>query len=308
MSTAVPSTAVRPLAPQPSPARLSWRTFVASATLLLAAAVAACGETGTSPVSPSTPAQDVATTAQISTDVAHDAGDASATLHETFGTSEAASGAFASMSPATNGLLFETAPSTACTGPNAAGFYTCIRTQENGFTVDRSIRYWAGGSVALRYSEAATDSVNHRWTITGTHATSDTSNGGTSRTANVSRADTATMRVVRGASPAHVWNAVGVRKDTTSATDKNGTRRYVVTAFDTASGVTYLLPRKTNPWPASGSMIHNVTTVWTSVKGAITTTTRRAVVTFNGTRTATVQAGALTCSVDLKTHVASGCR
>lgn len=289
-----------------APRATSSRIAAGSAAVLLAAALAACGDQGTSPVAPSA-SSDVNATAQITADVAHDAGEASATLNDTFGASESASGASSSREDASEGLLFSTAPSTNCAGPDASGFFTCTTAQENGFTVNRAIRYWSGGSIALRYIEASTDSVNHRWTLTGSHVTTDTSNGTTTRTMKANRADTATMKVVRGSTPAHVWSSVGVRHDTTTATDSKGTRRYVVTASDTAVAVTYLLPRKTNPWPLSGSVTHDIQTVWTGVNGATTTTTRRAVVTFNGTQTATVQVGALVCALDLKTHVASGC-
>ncbi len=293
-----------------SRARDVVRVAIIPATLLLAAALAACGESGTSPVAPSTgtATPDAATTAQISVDVARDAGDASATLNETFASSEAASGASGSLASAGAGLSFATAPSTACSGPDASGFYTCTKTQENDFSVTRSYRYWSGGSFALKYSEATTDSVNHRWTLTGSHVVTDTANGGTTRTVKASRADTSTMQVVRGTTPQHVWSGVGVRTDTSTVADKNGTRSYVVVAFDTAKGVAYAQPRKSNPWPLAGSVTHNLRTVYTGAKGATTTTTRRAVVTFNGTQTATITVGGLTCSLDLKTHQASGCK
>lgn len=296
---------------RPPRVREALRLAVLPAALLLAAALAACGESTRSPVAPSTEGTttpDAATTAQISTDVAHDAGDASATLNETFGSSESVSGASISLASGGAGLAFSAAPSSACGGPDASGFYTCAKTKENDFSIARAWRYWSGGSVALRYAETTTDSVNHRWTLSGSHAVADTSNGGTTRSVNVSRADTSTMQVVRGAAPQHVWNGVGVRNDTSVVKDKNGTRSYVVTAFDTAKGVAYAQPRKSNVWPLAGTITHNVRTVWTGVTGATTTTTRRAVVTFNGTQTATIQVGALACSLDLKTHQATGCK
>ena len=295
-----------------TPVRDAVRLGILPATILVAALLAACGSSDKSPVAPSTTSDDASTTAVISGDVAGDAGDASATLSETFAASEVVSGASASLAPATPGLAFSTAStaaaSTSCTGPDASGFYTCAKTQENGFVITRSYRYWAGGSIALKYAEATTDSVNHRWTQTGVRAMSDTSNGGTTRNAAVARADTSTMQIVRGSTPEHVWNGTGARTDTATAKDKNGTRSYVLTAFDTAQAVAYAVPRKSNAWPLSGTITHNVKAVWTSAKGATTTTTRRAVVTFNGTETASVQVGGLTCSVDLKTHVASGCK
>ncbi len=281
-----------------------------AATFVLAVGLAACGQSGSeSPTSPVTASTDAATAMLISTDVARDAGDASASLNETFGASESASGAAIALAPSA-GLSFTlaaAAPSTACTGPDATGFYTCVRTQENDFTVARSYRFWSGGSIALRYAEATTDSVNHRWTLTGSHVVTDTANGGTTRTGTANRSDTATVRIVRGASPQHVWASVGVRIDTSTVVDRNGTRRYVVAASDTAASVAYAQPRSANPWPVSGTVTHNLRTTWTGAQGATTTTTRRAVVTFNGTQTASIQVGGLTCSLDLRTHRTAGC-
>jgi hypothetical protein len=296
--------------PTASRSREILRLAFIPAALLVAAALAGCGGDKSAPTDPASAvaAADAATTTQISADVASDAGDASATLSETFGASESASGSFASRAPVDGrGLDFSAAPSTACTGPDASGFYTCDKTSENGFTVTRAYRYWSGGALALHYSEATTDSVNHRWTLGGAHVVADTA-AGVTRTVRVSRADTSTMQVVRGTTSQHVWNGVGVRNDTASVTDKNGTRSYVVAAADTITAVAYAQPRKNNPWPLSGNVTHNVRTVWTNAKGATTTTTRRAVVTFNGTQTASVQVGALTCALDLKTHRTSGCK
>ncbi len=298
--------------PTSTRAREALRLGALPAALLIAALLAGCGSNDKSPVAPSSASTDASTTAAITADVAGDAGDASATLNETFGASETASGASASLAVPVPGLAFSAAPwaaaSTACSGPDATGFYTCTKAQENGFTITRAYRYWAGGSIAVRYAEASTDSVNHRWAQTGVRAATDTSNGGTTRSVSVNRTDTSTMKVVRGTTPQHVWNGTGTRTDTSTAGDRNGTRRYVLTAVDTAQAVTYALPRSSNAWPISGTITHDVRAVWTSAKGATTTTTRHAVVTFNGTSTASVQVGGITCSLDLKTHAVSGCK
>lgn len=280
-------------------------TALLAAALVAGAVACSSGSDTTAPqASPS-----AATTAQISADVAADVAAATGDLSDTYAGSEAASGTLASVGVASPGLLFgASAAATSCTGPDASGFFTCTKTQENGFDMTRAWRYWSGGKFALKYSEATTDSVNHRWTLSGTKASSDTANGGTARTVQASRADTATMTVVRGTAPQHVWNGVGVRNDTTTAKDKNGTRRYVVASSDTTRAVAYAVPRKADAYPLSGSRVHNVRTVWTGANGASTTTTRRAVVTFNGTQTATLVVGALTCDLDLKTRKASNCR
>lgn len=272
------------------------------------AAVAACG--GAS--DPASPAAAPALQAQqISQDVAGSAADATLTLTDTQTGSEQASGSYSRAG--VDGPLLDVAaapPTTTCTGPDASGWFTCARVEDNGMGVTRSWRYWSGGRPAPSYT-ATTDSVNHRWTIAGTRIGTDSSRGET-RTVTAHRADTSTVVIVRGATPApaerRVWSGVGVRNDTTTVTASAGTRRYVEAVADTVRGVTYGLPRASYPYPLSGTVAHSVRTTATAASGASTTTTRRALVTFNGTQTATIQIGGLTCPLDLRTRKVGTCQ
>jgi hypothetical protein len=128
----------------------------------------------------------------------------------------------------------------------------------------------------------------------------------------VNRNDTATLSVNRQTTPVtHIWNRVGVRQDSTQYVGENITRHWHYAAFDTASAVTFDMPRSQNPWPESGSIVHNLTVHFDAERATRTSTrtmTKRALITFNGTQDVTLQVGGLTCTLDLETHQVSGCQ
>jgi len=72
--------------------------------------------------------------------------------------------------------------------------------------------------------------------------------------------------------------------------------------------VVYKLPRTDFPFPQSGTITNDVTVSATTPNGSDATRhtgTRHVVVTFNGTRTASVVVGTTACSLDLVTRKVS---
>lgn len=116
------------------------------------------------------------------------------------------------------------------------------------------MRFWTGGTLALGWDAATTDSVNHRWTRTG--AVSSVVKQGKVRTLDL--AATASMLVQRGTPVLHVWNGAGARIDSSSYAVNGVTRLFAYTAHDTAAALTFTMPRSQNPWPASGSISRNL--------------------------------------------------
>jgi len=77
---------------------------------------------------------------------------------------------------------------------------------------------------------------------------------------------------------------------------------------DVIDNVVYKLPRADYPFPQSGTITHDVTVSATVAHGTESTNrsgTRHVVVTFNGTRTASVTVGTTACSLDLVTRKVS---
>ena len=189
-----------------------------------------------------------------------------------------------------------------CDGPDAEGWYSCIAYTNRGLTITRQVRFWSDGSYALGWSPTLTDSVNHCWSRMGSFASAVK----TGKTFSINEADTASMVVTHGPPVLHTWNGAGIAHDTSTYAVNNVTRIFAYTAADTAAALTFTLPLADNPYPTSGSFSRNLSIHITA--GAFDkTVTRFAKVTFDGSSTAVLEVGALTCSLDLVTGVVSGC-
>jgi hypothetical protein len=189
-----------------------------------------------------------------------------------------------------------------CGGPDGEGWYGCVAYTDRGLTIARQVRFWSGGSLALGWNAATTDSVNHRWTRTGT-VNSVVKPG---KVRMIDDADTASMVVQRGSPVFHVWNGAGARIDSSTYTVNGVERIFAYTAHDTAAALTFTIPRSENPYPAWGSISRNLELHFTA-GGYDKTITRSAKITFDGTSVAELQVGALTCDLDLVTRVVSNC-
>ena len=189
-----------------------------------------------------------------------------------------------------------------CDGPDASGWFGCTAYTSRGLTITRQVRFWSGGSLALGWSPTLTDSVNHRWSRTGSFE-SVVKPG---KMFSINEADTASMVVTHGTPVLHVWNGFGTAHDSSTYPVNNVTRIFAYTAADTATALTFTMPRSANPYPTSGSISRHFS-LHITAGGFDKTLTRDATVTFDGSSTAVLQVGALTCSLDLTTGVVSGC-
>lgn len=290
----------------PNPTPRAARSLAAA----LAAALAACGDATTAVPSVATGADARASAQALATDAA----EAVLTDLDAFDAGESLSAALLERAPDGPQLALASAEaaeaSADCTGPDAQGWFTCAGTRENGLTVTRRWRYWAGASVAPRYSALRTDSVNHRFTLAGTRALDDGPAGAT-RTLRASRERAATLALVRDAAGALTerrWDGVGARADTVLAATSAGTTTYAHAAADTVRGLRYGVPRTQFRWPLAGTVTHAVRTVATAPGGATRTSTHRVVVTFDGSATAQVLVGELRCTLDLATRRVTACQ
>lgn len=271
-------------------------------TAALVAGLAACSSDATT-----SPADLVADSA-ITSGIANDVGDAMATSVDLMSDDEQSDGVSESGIAVSPGLHLDVAENSAtdCSGPDGEGWFTCTSTW-HGLSLTNKKRFWDGTTLALGFT-SATDSVNHIHQLTGSY----TQGWFPFRTIWVNRNDTANLSVDRSGTPVtHVWNKVGVRQDSTMFVGQNVTRHWHYTAFDTATNVTFDMPRSQHIWPMSGSIVHNVTARFEADRATRTqtkTVTRRAMITFNGTQDVTLQVGGLTCTLDLETHQVSDCQ
>jgi hypothetical protein len=174
--------------------------------------------------------------------------------------------------------------------------------RHRGLSITRQARFWSAGSYALGWSSTLTDSVNHRWSRAGTHE-SVVKPG---KIFSIDEADTASMVLTHGTPVRHTWNGAGIAHDSSTYPVNDVTRIFAYTAADTATALTFTMPRTANPYPTSGSISRNLSLHITA--GSFDkTVARSAKVTFDGSSIAILQVGALTCSLDLTTGVVSGC-
>lgn len=197
---------------------------------------------------------------------------------------------------------FQAGRTVTCGGPDADGWFGCIAYTSRGLTITRQVRFWSGGSFALGWSPTLTDSVNHRWTRAGSFE-SPVKPG---KMISINEADTGSMVVTHGSTVLHSWTGAGIAHDSSTYAVNNVTRIFAYTAADTAAELTFTLPRTVNPYPTSGSISRNVSLHLTA-DSFDKTVTRSARATFDGSSTAVLQVGALTCSLDLVTGAVSGC-
>ena len=189
-----------------------------------------------------------------------------------------------------------------CDGPDADGWFGCIAYTSRGLTITRQIRFWNGGSLALGWSPTLTDSVNHRWSRTGTFE-SVLKPG---KMFSINEADSASMVVTRAVPVLHTWIGAGVAHDSSTYQVNGVTRIFAYAAADTASALTFTMPRSANPYPSAGSISRHLS-LHITAGGFDKTVTRDATVIFDGSSTAVLQVGALMCSLDLATGAVSGC-
>nr|MCU0623944.1 hypothetical protein [Gemmatimonadaceae bacterium] len=101
-----------------------------------------------------------------------------------------------------------------------------------------------------------------------------------------------------------IWNGTGSAYHFTSRQNPGGTRTVEMVASDTTTNVRYRLPRSANPYPLTGTIVRNVsvTRVRTPNDADPVTNvrTRRVVIEFNGTSTATLTVNGEVFDLDLE--------
>lgn len=233
-------------------------------------------------------------------DVATSAGDAAATAVETMTANETAAGASADFVGST--ALFAGTPANALTITRTR---TCL--DANGVVV-------AGCSPFTSVRKVAT-----HVTADGTRSSTTATTGGTSATwaGSVHRVSNDTMtRVFNTASPAvetsRIHSDLAIAHDTTAFTEGTLTRNTAEVSHDSVKAVTFNLPRSSNPYPVSGSIVRVDSVHVSLTKGTLSETkdlVRVVTITFpaDAQGNVVVTVNAKTCNLNLVTHVVSAC-
>ena len=160
-----------------------------------------------------------------------------------------------------------------------------------------------------------------------THVTADGSRGQTTTTTGGSAAiwtgavhrvaDDATTRIFNTSTPAvetsRSHSAVGTAHDTTSFTEGTLTRKTSEVAHDSVKAVIFTLPRSSNPFPTSGSIVRVDSVHVALTKGTLSETkdlVRVVTITFPADAQGNVvlTVNAKTCNLNLVTHAVTGCK
>ena len=265
---------------------MSNRTLTRVGIVALLASIAACADSNA-------PAGTVSD-AMLTADAATDAGQAAALDVTQMGASEADAGVPSAVAPQSS--------AGSCTYSSSTGRFTCPTvTTTEGLTLDRSYAYFAGGRTQPSYDAAATDSINFQWTLGGTLT-------GAAGTAWLDHERSLTVSGLAGTETQRSWSGLGTRTDSALVTGDRGTRKTRIVASSSVDKVVFRLPRSTYPYPQSGTITHDVAITSTLDGGSGSTSrsaTRHVVVTFDGTRTASMVVGTTQCTLDLVTRAVS---
>lgn len=175
-----------------------------------------------------------------------------------------------------------------------------ITKGNHSFTASYTV-YDANGTPQSAYDSVTTASIMFQWADSGAtgwdfnHSTfGDTS----------SRQHVVTVSNLAGnPDTVQVWNGTGTGHIHSVHTGQIA-KIYDYQFADSAQNLAIRLPHDVNPYPLSGTIIKNYTVTRTRQASDTTTrtTTRRVVVTFDGTSTATMTIGDSTYSINLDSH------
>jgi hypothetical protein len=187
-------------------------------------------------------------------------------------------------------------PNSACTSAAASGDLTCIETRD-GVTVTRVATYETSAGVTQQKPDTLTNSVRLRITASGTRTRRD------SATATLSSASDRTVTGLARGSTVRTVNSTSSGTETTNGKNSSGTFVSVRVVGDTVTGVTVPITDGRPTYPSAGTVIRSMKVTATVAGGTPTVSTRREVITYNGTATATSviteNSVTKTCSVPL---------
>lgn len=169
---------------------------------------------------------------------------------------------------------------TPCTFSAATGIVTCAPETHDGLTINRTVIYKTASGTAQAAQDSTTNSATTHVTVTGTQTRRDgkvTTVAHTSDRAVTGLASTATQRTVNGTSAG---------AEASSGKDTAGTFTVARVIGDTTSGVVIPVVSGKPTYPTAGSVVRSMKATLTYTGKTPTTSTRREVVTYDGTSTA----------------------
>ena len=289
-----------------------FTTGTAGTAALLIGCLIACSDS----TSPGTATSTFDT--QVSADLAPSAGeDVSADYafySSASGAGDTAKASFSFDAPATNlhvaaSRSVPTSASAAWISPACAfdlgtHFFDCsLKVAKNGHLFSVTYKLFdSTGAVQQTYNKFSTDSIQF---IVGDTALISYSFNGNTFADTVRKQRSATVSGLKGnPDTVHTWNATG-SGSIMSVRSGQITKIYTLLSTDTTTDVRIKQPRGINPYPLSGTIIRNYTITRDRLASDTThyETTRRVVVTFNGTANVPMMIGSDSYMLNLDTRI-----
>ena len=271
------------------------RLHVRLATLSLLALAAACSEDDAGPAAPTG-----ANASAMNRDVASATGAGIASDVAVWTGSEAAvSAAFGPAGAPASGT---------CT--RDGNTVRCTEGREGTLNVARTVTFFdAAGATQPQYDASTTARIDIAVLVRGTTS-------GPQFSSTVNRGRSLSITGLAGAETQRTWNGTGTSTVRSTFTGDLGTREHRMVENDTTTDVVWVVAPARSPYPASGTIVRNVSvnTTFTGERSGTFSAHRRVLVTFNGTAQVPMQVEAvgrrgntvvLTCQLDLSTRTVS---
>lgn len=177
-----------------------------------------------------------------------------------------------------------------CVYSATTGFVTCGPTTRDGLTVTRVTKYTTVAGVAQPKQDSTTNTVATTVNVTGTTTRRDNS------TSTVTESSNQTLSGLAKGSTQRTVNSKSASTESSTGTSKQGAFTAKRTAGDTITGVVIPVAATTatpttshvESYPTAGTVIRSMSATVTITGQAATTSTRREVVTYDGSATAKV--------------------
>jgi hypothetical protein len=181
--------------------------------------------------------------------------------------------------------LFGSQLSGTCAFDAASGRVACDPVTRDGLTVTRSAQYTdVGGAVQQAFDSATTNAVNLQVAVSGTRIRRD------GDTAEVQHASDRTVSGLAAGSTGRTVNGTSAGTEKTAGSDSVGTFNAVRTIGDTIQEVVVPVAADSNAtsYPTAGTIIRSMQVSVTYTGQSSTSSSRREVITFDGSNTAAV--------------------
>jgi hypothetical protein len=180
-----------------------------------------------------------------------------------------------------------------CPFDSGAGRLICPVITHEGVTIERSYAFWdAGDAVQQTFDPLTTARANVRTAIEGTRTLPDWE-------ATVERERDMTATGLEGTETLRTWNGTGSAHLTRSRHTNGPERSYDLACTILVEDVVVPVPGGSAIWPLSGTITRQCTVTFVGGRRDGQTSSRTAVITFNGTGSVTLAVGGRIFDLDL---------